>query len=164
MRPEPTDLVELVGGVANRLRPQFEDQEVELTVASGPPLAVTVDRDRIAQVLTNVIGNSLAYTPAGGRVTVGTERVRDVGRVVVSDTGRGMTAEQIDLVFDRFYRADRSTTRGTGIGLTIARSLARLHGGDVTASSPGLDRGSTFAVTVPLDAAAPHRIRPPGAG
>jgi histidine kinase len=79
--------------------------------------------------------------------------------VEVSDTGRGLTAEQLGLVFDRFYRVDRSAAGGTGIGLTIARSLARLHGGDVTASSPGIGHGSTFMLTVPIERGA-SRSRP----
>jgi histidine kinase len=149
LRLGPADLAELATEVAGRLRPQFEDQQVELTAEPGPTLPVTVDRDRITQVLTNLIGNALSYTPTGGRVTVNATRSGDTAQVTVTDTGRGLTAEQTHLVFDRFYRADRST-RGTGIGLTIARSLARLHGGDVTASSPGPDQGSTFLLTVPL--------------
>lgn len=150
LRLQSADLGELATAVANRLRPQFEDKPVELVVESGPPLPVTVDRDRVFQVLTNVLGNALTYTPAGGRVTVHPARTAGAGQIDVTDTGRGLTAEQTDLVFDRFYRADRST-RGTGIGLTIARSLARLHGGDLTASSAGLERGSTFVLSIPLD-------------
>jgi histidine kinase len=99
-------------------------------------------------VLTNLIGNALTYTPTGGHVTVRSARAGHVAEAIVTDTGRGLTDEQTRLVFDRFYRTDRST-RGTGIGLTIARSLARLLGGDVTASSPGLGQGSTFRLTLP---------------
>jgi histidine kinase len=103
----------------------------------------------MAQVLTNLVGNALSYTPPGGQVTVRPSLEGDRARIEVSDTGRGLTAEQVDMVFERFYRVDRSAVGGTGIGLTIARSLARLHGGDVTASSPGLGEGSTFVLALP---------------
>ena len=146
---EEVDLAQLARGVAERLRPQFDDQDVQLEVDLGVRLPVTVDRDRFAQILTNLVGNALTYTPSGGRVRIAATRGTDIARVEVTDTGRGLTSEQLDLVFDRFYRADRSAAGGTGIGLTIARSLARLHGGDVTAGSPGPGRGSTFILTIP---------------
>lgn len=149
---ESAELTRLTTDVADRLRPQFDDQQVTLTVESGPALPVSVDNDRITQVLTNLIGNALAYTPTGGHVTVRSTRNGHFAEVAVTDTGRGLTDEQTRLVFDRFYRADRST-RGTGIGLTIARSLARLHNGDVVASSPGPGQGSTFTLSLPLHTA-----------
>jgi histidine kinase len=101
-------------------------------------------------VFTNLIGNALSYTPSGGRVLVRPEKTAGQAEVSVIDTGRGLTADQLQVVFERFYRADRSVAGGTGIGLTIARSLARLHGGDVSASSLGSGRGSTFTLTLPL--------------
>ena len=150
LRPEEIDLAEVATEVAGRLRPQFDDQEVELVVVSAPALPVLADRDRIAQVFTNLIGNALSYTPSGGRVLVRSEKKASQAQVSVSDTGRGLTAGQLEVVFERFYRADRSVAGGTGIGLTIARSLARLQGGDVSATSPGTGRGSTFTLTLPL--------------
>jgi len=150
LRPEEIDLAEVATEVAGRLRPQFDDQEVELVVVSAPALPVLADRDRIAQVFTNLIGNALSYTPSGGRVLVRSEKKASQAQVSVSDTGRGLTADQLEVVFERFYRADRSVAGGTGIGLTIARSLARLQGGDVSATSPGTGRGSTFTLTLPL--------------
>jgi signal transduction histidine kinase len=74
----------------------------------------------------------------------------DAAVVEVADTGRGIAADELGRVFDRFHRADRSGA-GTGIGLTIARSVARAHGGDLTARSPGLGAGSTFVVWLPVD-------------
>lgn len=147
---EPTDLAALSTEVADRLRPQFTDQNVELVAVAQAPAMATVDRDRIAQVLTNLIGNALSYTPSGGRVEVRIDQPPGLLRVTVTDTGRGLSEEQLAMVFERFYRADRSLPGGTGIGLTIARSLARMHGGDLTASSPGLGHGSSFALTLPL--------------
>lgn len=144
------DLKRTAAEVAERLRPQFDDKGVTLIVESGPPLPVTADRDRLAQVFTNLIGNALTYTPTGGQVTLRSQRNTDMANISIIDTGRGLTPQQQQLAFERFYRADRSTPGGTGIGLTVARSLTRLHGGDITATSPGPHRGSTFTVTLPL--------------
>lgn len=150
LRLETIDLAQVVAEVTERLRPQFDDQDVELRLEPGPKLSVTIDRDRIAQVLTNLIGNALSYTPGGGRVVVQIQKRDGLAQVTVTDTGRGLSTDHLTMVFERFYRVDRSATGGTGIGLNIARSLARSHGGDVTASSPGLGKGSTFALTIPL--------------
>jgi signal transduction histidine kinase len=151
LRAEPLDLGQLAKEVARRLSPQFDDKGVALDVETGPPLRVVADRDRTAQVLTNLVGNALAYTPAAGRVSIRPFLEAGVAQVEVSDTGKGLTAEQASLVFDRFYRVDRAAGPGTGIGLTIARSLARLQGGDIAVSSGGPDMGSTFVLSLPIE-------------
>lgn len=117
------DLSDLAAEVARRLQTQFDDNGVELSVEPGPSTLVYADRDRLAQVLTYLIGSSLAYTPQRGRVVVRSSARDGLARVEVSDTGRGLAADQLPLVFEQFYRTDRST--GSGIGLTIARGLAR---------------------------------------
>lgn len=147
------DLSDLAAEVCERLRPQFDDNDVALRFEAIRSAPIAADRDRIAQVLTNLIGNALAYTPAGGRVAVRSFTGGGMARVEVTDNGRGLEEAQLSLVFERFYRADRSASAGTGIGLTIARGLARLHGGDVTVASDGPGSGSTFAVAVPLSSA-----------
>lgn len=149
LRLEEIDLGTVAADVAARLRPQFEDQQVDLVVIPGPPTRVLADRDRITQIFTNLIGNALTHTPPGGRVEIRPTNDGHQSRVAVTDTGRGLTNEQRGLVFERFFRADRSMAGGTGVGLTIARGLARLHGGEITASSPGLDHGATFELTMP---------------
>lgn len=153
LRLAPTDLSALGVEVANRLRPQFEDQDVTLKVTTDGSIRAMADRDRIAQILTNLIGNALSYTPAGGQVEVNVDARADVARVTVTDSGRGLTDDQRSKVFERFYRVDRTVPGGTGIGLTIALSLARMHGGELTVSSAGLDRGSSFILTLPIDGA-----------
>ena len=150
LRLEPSDLTDLAREAGERLRPQFDDQGVMLHIMSGPPLPVDADRDRIAQLFTNIIGNALTYTPPGGRVTIHSTAGGREARVTVSDTGRGLDPTQLAAVFERFYRADRAAPGGTGIGLTIARGIARRHGGDVEASSPGPGRGAVFTVVLPL--------------
>lgn len=148
---ESIDLAALVTEVADRLRPQFDDKEVELKVKSGPVLPVMADWDRTAQILTNLIGNALAYTPSGGRVWTRSKLRGQSAQIEIADTGRGLTAEQAASVFERFYRADRSSGIGTGIGLTIARTLARAQGGEISVTSPGLEQGSTFVLEFPVD-------------
>ncbi len=143
---EPIDLGAVATEVATRLRPQFEAKGVALEVGTMPVLRTLADRDRMAQVFTNIIGNALSYTPEGGTVTItGTSTGRQAS-VSVTDTGRGLTEAQLETVFDRFYRADRSAPGGAGIGLTIARSLVRAHHGTIAVSSPGPTRGTTFTV------------------
>jgi histidine kinase len=145
----PIDVATLIEPIVTRLKPQFVDEDVEISLRPGPPVVVDVDPDRMAQILTNIIGNALTYTPAQGTVTVSWTADPRTVDISVADTGRGISREDLDRVFERFYRADRSAPGGTGVGLAIARSLARLHGGDVTATSPGEDAGSTFTITLP---------------
>ncbi len=148
---ETVDLVSLADLVARNLETQANAKNIALTVrAASRPIPVYVDRDRITQVLTNIMGNALTYTDPGGRVAV-TVRTQDRSAIVeVVDTGRGLTPDQLTVVFERFYRADHTGPGGSGIGLTIAQAIARRHQGDITATSPGPGKGSTFTVTLPL--------------
>lgn len=148
---ETVDLVSLANLVAGNLETQAHAKDIELTVAAqSQSIPVYVDRDRITQVLTNIVGNALTYTDPGGRVVV-TVRTQDRSAIVeVVDTGRGLTPDQLSVVFERFYRADHTGPGGSGIGLTIAQAITRRHGGDITATSPGPGKGSTFTLTLPL--------------
>lgn len=158
---EPCDLRDLISHVTGRLTSQFVDNDVTLIVDELRPLQSVVDRDRIIQILTNIIGNALAYTQPGGSVRIAASATANQRLVTVSDTGRGLTAEQLELIFERFYRADRSATGGSGIGLTIARTLARRHDGDLTATSDGSAQGSEFTLTLPhVPMAATNRMGP----
>jgi signal transduction histidine kinase len=146
----PLDPAEVARGVGARLRPQFEDKGVSLTLESAAPGIVAGDADRLAQVFTNLLGNALAHTPAGGGVTVHTRTYDGWRETVVADTGEGIASADLERIFERFYRAGGREGRGTGIGLTIARAIARAHGGDVTARSAGPGAGAEFAVRLPL--------------
>lgn len=115
-------------------------------------LLTSVDRQRIGQVLANLLANAIRHTPAGGSVTLGADEVRDEVAITVTDTGEGLTPEATAQIFERFYRGDsaRELDRaGTGIGLTISRSIARAHGGGLTASSEGPGMGSVLTLTLP---------------
>jgi len=151
LHPVDADLAALARGAATRLAPQFQDAQVSLVVDAGTVLPVHVDPDRITQVLTNLLGNALLATPAGGSVTVTAALTARDSEVVVTDTGVGLSEQEAARVFERFYRAPGQPRRsaGSGIGLTIARGIARAHGGDVTAASAGPGRGATFTLAVP---------------
>lgn len=146
---ERLDLAELLAAVISQLRFQFEAKGVEVSVVAVSSVDVRGDRDRLIQVLTNVIGNAVAYTDSGGHITVSMTGDDTDAVVEVTDTGRGLTGEEHTAVFERFYRADNSGPGGSGIGLTIARAIARRHGGDIIATSPGPGEGSTFSLRLP---------------
>jgi signal transduction histidine kinase len=154
------DLAGTARSAAERLRPQFDDAGLTLDLHLPAALPVRADEQRLAQVLTNLVGNALSYTPAGGRISVTGGRAGATSWVAVTDTGIGLTADQLSHVFERFYRARRDSPHaGSGIGLTIARGIARAHGGEVTASSPGPGHGATFTFTLPSHL--PARDQPP---
>jgi len=149
LNPIELDVAALSAEVADRLRPQFEAEAIDLVVEATAGLMVRADPDRITQVLTNILGNALAYTPEGGSVRVEATAKDGMALVRVIDSGKGLTAEQCEAVFERFYRADPTAPGGSGIGLTIARSIARRHSGEVHAESAGPGRGSTFTIRIP---------------
>ncbi len=148
---EVQDLVEITKTTLIR---QFEEKGVALNIELDPGLPlVYADEDRIGQVLLNLVGNALQYTPAGGVVTIRARQEREEVLISISDTGVGIADEHIDQIFTRFYRADSSRSRpagGSGIGLTIAKHLTEAHGGRIWAESPGPDQGSTFTFTLPV--------------
>lgn len=149
----PVEPGELVRTVAGHLAAQFQDKGVDLRLELPADLPlVQADAGRITQVLTNLLGNALQYTPAGGAVTVrASGNPREVA-FIVQDTGVGIAAEHLPHVFERFYRVDKSRSRaggGSGIGLTIARYLVEQHGGHIIATSAGPGQGSNFTFTLP---------------
>lgn len=153
--PIEVDAREVVVPAVERLRSQADDAGLTLTMNPGTEgLPVKADPDRIAQVVTNLVGNAFRATEAGGTVTVTCARTAHDVVIAVADTGAGLDAAELDKVFERFYRAPGGRTcghdTGSGIGLTIARGIVRAHNGELTAASPGLGRGATFTVTLPM--------------
>jgi signal transduction histidine kinase len=115
--------------------------------------ALVLDRTRITQVVANLLHNAAKYTPVGGRIEVVLEQDGDEAVVRVHDNGQGMTPQLIACVFDLFIQADatsESRDGGLGVGLSLARSLAQLHGGRLTAHSAGVGLGSTLELRLPL--------------
>lgn len=150
----PLAITGLIRQITTRLRPQFEEKGVTLTLhlpAGLPP--VLVDEDRINQVLLNLIGNALQYTPSGGSVSLGVKLKASELVVIIQDTGVGIPADHLPHLFTRFYRVDKSRSRaggGSGIGLTIAKHLVEAHGGRIWAESEGVNQGSIFGFSLPL--------------
>jgi signal transduction histidine kinase len=151
---QPLFLADLLKTVTIRLDRQYAEKGVRLEIDIPSDLAeIMADADRLSQVLFNLVGNALQYTPAGGQVTVAVRRQGGEVQVSVKDTGIGIAAEHLPHVFDRFYRADLSRARvsgGSGIGLTIAKHLVEAHGGRIWAESLGEGKGSTFVFTLPV--------------
>jgi histidine kinase len=110
------------------------------------------DQSRAVQILTNLLLNALRYTPAPGRVEVAVNCEAGMVAFRIGDTGVGLSPEQLAHIFERFYRVDKSRSRahgGSGIGLTIAQSLAQAMGGEIRVESAGLGQGSSFTLTLP---------------
>ncbi|MBA3242589.1 MAG: response regulator, partial [Acidobacteria bacterium] len=156
MSVQPVDLGTIIIAAVDGLRPAADAREIRLQLQLDAPTGgVSGDHDRLQQVAWNLISNAIKFTPRGGRVIVGLERVESHVEVTVSDTGIGIAPEFLPHVFDRFRQADATTTRvhsGLGLGLAIVRQLVELHGGSVRVDSAGEGLGSTFTVSLPLAA------------
>jgi histidine kinase len=150
----PVDSTAVIQTVTKRIQNQFDGKRVTLTsnLPHGP-IMVLADEDRFIQVLTNLVGNALQYTPENGTVTVSVDRNGNEARISVRDSGVGISANHLAHIFDRFYRVDKSRSRahgGSGIGLTIAKHLVESQGGKIWAESAGENKGSEFVFTLPL--------------
>lgn len=143
----------LVQDALESLEGQFAEKGLQLQIhvpENLPP--VMVDPTRAVQILTNLLVNALRYTPVPGRVEVAVSCAEGMVAFRVSDTGVGLSTEQLAHIFERFYRVDKSRSRafgGSGIGLTIALSLAQAMGGEIRVESAGLGQGSSFTLTLP---------------
>jgi PAS domain S-box-containing protein len=157
------DLSSVITAAADAARPAAEAKNIRLQTLLDPQAgAISGDPDRLQQVVWNLLSNAVKFTPRDGRVQVRLERVDSHVEIIISDTGKGIEAEFLPHVFDRFRQSDGSMTRrhgGLGLGLAIVRELVELHGGSVSASSAGEEQGSTFTVSVPL---LPVRTEPAG--
>lgn len=155
IKPALTDPDSLVEEAVRAMRSQTEGRGQSLSVEIEPGLPqVSVDHDRIRQILVNLITNAHEYSPDRASIAVTASRQGDGVEIAVSDDGPGMAADQLDHIFDRFTRGDAGLTQhvgGTGLGLAISKSLVELHGGTIAAeSTPGA--GSTFRVHLPTPA------------
>lgn len=147
------DVKEVLEGMSQRFAPQLESSGVTLTVTTEAGLpGVDADPVRLAQVVLNLVKNALGHTPAGGSMALEAVRAGDMVEISVSDTGLGISKEDLPFVFERFYRSEKARERatgGAGIGLTIARSLVEAHGGSISAESePGSGTRITFTLPV----------------
>lgn len=150
------DLVECARSSLQNVKPVADGRNIALQLtATTEPILVEGDKGKIGQAFNNLLSNAVKFNRNGGRVTVSLACGEDFAEVAVSDTGIGIPPEALDKVFTRFYQYDSSSTRkygGTGIGLSIAQDIVRLHGGRITVTSE-VGKGSTFRFTLPLKAA-----------
>ena len=155
--PSPTEVAPLVEEATRSLRGQAEarGQRLREEVEAGLPL-VNADRDRIRQILVNLLSNATEYCPEGATIAVGARRAGDEVEIAVSDDGPGIPDDQLEHIFERFTRGDAGMTQrvgGTGLGLAISKSLVELHGGSIAAEST-VGAGSTFRFRLPIAAIA----------
>jgi signal transduction histidine kinase len=149
---EPVQVTSIVREVCDSLAETIRERGLSLAIEADPAVStVQADRNRLIQVLMNLLSNAYRYTPAGGSITVSVRLDTDAVLVEVADTGIGIAPEDQEKIFERFYRADQEIVNqqtGTGLGLPIARSLVELHGGRLWLESE-LGVGSTFRFTLP---------------
>jgi signal transduction histidine kinase len=153
IEPEPTAVRPLAQRIGRQMRPNFEGKDQRFTVSVETDLPeIQADAGRIGQVLANLLTNANKYAPEGAQVQLAATKVGDEVEFAVTDNGPGLDDDQLEHVFDRFWRADSSESQsvgGTGLGLAIAKSLVELHGGAISAnSSPG--EGATFRFVLPI--------------
>jgi two-component system phosphate regulon sensor histidine kinase PhoR len=150
LRLAPTPVNDLILPVLKRLRPQGERAGLDIGLdlrEDIPP--VLADRERVQQVISNLLHNAIKFTPSGGRITISAEPVGEEVTISVSDTGVGISPQDLPRVFERFYKADRARSGGgTGLGLAIAKHIVQTHGGRIWAESVE-GKGSTFSLSLP---------------
>jgi len=150
----PVNLAEVLDAAVASLRPAAEVKGIQLEmVVRRAPDPLAGDAARLQQIVSNLLSNALKFTPEGGRIELALDSHGDHVEIQVADTGRGIEADFLPYVFDRFRQADASTTRsegGLGIGLSIVRHLTELHGGTVEVKSKGSGQGSRFIVRMPI--------------
>jgi len=154
LQPQQIPIQEVIQQSVEASRAAIERHEHELRVlAPEVPLTVMGDRDRLAQVFTNLLVNSCKYSQQGGKIALTVAREGDEAVVRVSDTGVGIPPEDLEWIFEKFsqHHAHRSRSeKGFGFGLSLVKEIVTLHGGTVTAESPGIDQGSVFTVRLPV--------------
>jgi two-component system phosphate regulon sensor histidine kinase PhoR len=153
LNKQVTDLGRLLTEVLTKIRPQVAEKELELEVVLPEKLPEPeLDKDKIATVLVNLLGNAVKYTPEGGRIAFRVNITDQNIEIGVEDTGVGIAADEVGKVFEKFFRSSDPRVQaetGTGLGLALAQEVARLHGGCITVESE-INKGSTFTVTLPL--------------
>ena len=154
LRLEALDLAALVREVVDSARQAAEKKQQTVTVTAPERLTVKADTDRLWEAIENLVSNAIKYTQPAGRIEVVVERQGESARVLVRDNGQGLSPEDVTRVFGRFQRLSAKPTGGessTGLGLSIVKKIVDLHGGEVSAESPGPQKGATFIVTLPLE-------------
>ncbi len=146
------DLAEVIGNAIELISSTADEKNIGLHSFLAPNVFVMGDSPRLQQVLWNLLSNAIKFTPNGGRVDIHLEQVGQTANIKVTDTGRGISADLLPYIFDRFTQGVNSKTgqySGLGLGLAIARHLVELHGGTIRADSPGENKGASITVALP---------------
>jgi PAS domain S-box-containing protein len=153
LNKQTTDLRRMLNEVLAKVRPQVEEKRLSLEVALPEKMPEPeLDKDKIATVLVNLLGNAVKYTPANGRVVFRVNITDKQIEISVEDTGVGIAADELEKVFEKFYRSNDPRVQeqtGTGLGLALSQEVVRLHGGKIIVESE-INKGSTFSLTLPL--------------
>jgi PAS domain S-box-containing protein len=156
---EVCPVAEVLEQAIETVQPAAAAKDITITRSVDPELSIVADRDRLLQVLWNLLSNGIKFTPAGGRIMVRGERHPGAIVLTVQDTGIGIEPEHLPYVFQRFWQAHTGASRefaGLGIGLALSRHLVEMHGGEISARSAGPGRGSMFTVSLPTLRAVPR--------
>lgn len=152
----PVELTQIADAAIDSIRPEAEAKGISIDKEfDSSMIVISGDPTRLQQVVWNLLSNAVKFTSNGGKVKVSVRRLEPKAEIVIRDTGEGISADFLPHVFERFRQADSSPARshsGLGLGLAIAYDLVELHGGTLTAESPGEGQGSAFTVRLPLDA------------
>jgi signal transduction histidine kinase/response regulator of citrate/malate metabolism len=152
IRREPVDVAGLVSEVADANQPLAANKQQAITVSAPPNFVTMCDADRMREAIDNLISNAIKYSPIGGKITVLVTHEGNNTIIRVADEGAGLSPEDLGRLFGRFQRLSAKPTAGessTGLGLSIVKRIIDMHGGQVTANSPGPGQGSTFTVILP---------------
>jgi heavy metal sensor kinase len=143
------DLSLLMQGIINNIKKLAAEKNIEIGLSRSENMTLKGDEEQLKQMFLNLFDNAVKYTPANGKVTVTARKEGDRIKIRIQDTGRGIAKDQIERIFDRFYRADKSRTgQGFGLGLSIVKSVVDAHKGKIKVeSSPGI--GTSFIVSLP---------------
>jgi signal transduction histidine kinase len=152
LKREPLALNEAVQESVTAATPAAASKGVHLRVDLGTDGIIDADRSRLRQIVGNILSNSIKFTPSGGLIAITAQSANGHATIRVQDTGRGIDAEFLPHIFDRFRQSESAEQGGLGLGLTIVRHLVEMHGGTIRAESEGAGKGSTFVVTLPLTA------------
>jgi signal transduction histidine kinase len=157
MEPRPISLNEMTAETADNHQTLVQERGLTLEHHPAEPgPMILADRVQMMQVLSNLVGNAIRYTPAGGKIVISTGKKKTKGRLwataTVSDTGMGIPEEELPHIYERFFRGEKPQlmqVSGTGLGLAIVKEIVELHGGQVTVESQ-VDVGTTFLIWLPL--------------
>ena len=152
IRREPVDVAALVTEVADANLPLAVNKQQRISVSAPPNFVTMCDSDRIREAIDNLISNAIKYSPIGGKIGVAVTHEGEHTVIRIDDDGAGLSPEDLGRLFGRFQRLSAKPTAGessTGLGLSIVKRIIDMHGGHVTAQSPGPGQGATFTVKLP---------------